>query len=49
MDPARFEQLARNPARTRDELESMKANALSRGETDLAHIAEEVLDRKSTV
>jgi len=43
MDPSRFEQLARNPARTRDDLESMKANALSKGETELAHIAEEVL------
>ena len=43
MDSERFEQLARSPARTRADLESMKANALSRGETELAHIAEEIL------
>lgn len=43
MDPTRFEQLARSPARTRDDLERMKANALSKGETELAHIAEEIL------
>ena len=46
MDPTRFEQLARSPARTRDDLERMKANALSKGETELAHIAEEILHER---
>ena len=43
MDATRFEQIARNPALTRQELENMKANAIAKGETEFAHIAEEIL------
>ena len=43
MNAERFEQIARNPARTRVELESMKANAIAKGEGELARIADEVL------
>ncbi len=43
MDTERFEKMARNPSRTREELENMKRNAIANGQTELAHIAEEVL------
>ncbi|HOX67497.1 MAG TPA: hypothetical protein PKV56_06490 [Burkholderiaceae bacterium] len=43
MTPERFEQFARQPARTREELETMRANALAKGNVELAHIAAEVL------
>jgi hypothetical protein len=43
MDISRFEQMARAPGRTREELEAMKMNALAKGHIDLARIAEDVL------
>lgn len=43
MDATRFEQLARNPALTRQELENMKENAISRDKNELADIADAVL------
>lgn len=43
MDPTRFEQIARNSARTQEEIENMKANAIAKGHTELAHIADEIL------
>ena len=43
MTPERFEQHARQPARTREDLETMRANALAKGEVELEHIAAEVL------
>ena len=43
MDASKFEQIARNPGRTCQDLENLKANAISKGETELARIADEVL------
>lgn len=43
MDIQRFEQLLHAPKRTRDELETMKINALKKGEVEMAHLAEDVL------
>ena len=43
MDATRFEQIARNPALTRQELENMKANAIAKGEIEVAHIADTIL------
>jgi hypothetical protein len=43
VDIARFTQIARDPRRTREELESLKANALSKGKVEFAHIANDVL------
>ena len=49
MGLTRFEQLARDKARTRDELEKMKANALAVGHIECAGIAEEVLRERFPV
>lgn len=43
MDISRFEQLARDPRRTRAELETMKGNALAKGQVEFAKIAAEIL------
>lgn len=43
MDIARFEQLARDLRRTRADLESMKANALAKGQVEFAKIANKAL------
>ncbi|MDP3670900.1 MAG: hypothetical protein Q8R69_14565 [Telluria sp.] len=49
MDITRFEQLARDPRRTRADLESMKANALAKGLVEFAKIANEVLLERFSV
>jgi hypothetical protein len=49
MDNERFEKIARNPSRTREELENMKRNALANGKTELAHVAEEILRERFPV
>jgi hypothetical protein len=49
MDLTRFEQLARGKSRTRDELETMRANALARGRIECARIADEVLRERFPV
>ncbi|PNG50280.1 MULTISPECIES: hypothetical protein [unclassified Variovorax] len=46
MDIAQFEARARNPSLTREELESLKANALAKGNKEFAAIAAEVLDER---
>jgi hypothetical protein len=43
MDIERFEQIARNPCKTREELENMKKNALAKGNAEFAAIANEVI------
>jgi hypothetical protein len=43
MDIQRFEQLVRDPGKTREDLENMKKNALAKGKPDFASIADEVL------
>ena len=49
MDTERFEKMARNPSRMREELENMKRNAIANGQTELAHIAEKVLRERFPV
>ncbi|WP_197343440.1 hypothetical protein [Ralstonia pseudosolanacearum] len=46
MDIERFEKLVRDPKRTRDELESMKENALKKGQTEFAKLANDVLSER---
>jgi len=43
MNIERFEQIARDPRKTREELENMKKNALTNGKPEFAAIANEVL------
>lgn len=43
MDIQRFEQLVRDPHKTREDLENMKMNALAKGKPEFAAIADEVL------
>jgi len=43
MDIQEFERRARDPRRTRAELENMRANAAAKGAVEYAHIADEVL------
>lgn len=43
MDVADFERRARNPSLSREELETLKVNALAKGNREFASIAEEVL------
>lgn len=49
MNTTQFERLARDPQRTRAELENMKANALAKGQAELANIANEVLRERFSV
>ena len=43
MNRDRIEAIARDPARTRDELEQMKANALAKGDVEAAKVINDVL------
>ena len=49
MTPERFEQLARLPNRTREDLEAMRFNALVKGERELAAVAAAVLTERFPV
>lgn len=44
--PERFRTLVRDPSRTRQDIEQMMRNAIAKGESELAHIAKEVLDSR---
>ena len=43
MDADRFSKLLKNPARTQQDLETMRRNAIDKGNIDLAAIATDVL------
>jgi len=43
MDIAQFEAMARNPARTREQLETLEKNALAKGNREFAAVASEAL------
>lgn len=46
MTPERFRTLVCDPSRSRQEIEQMLRNALAKGETELARIAKDTLDRR---
>src|SRR5882672_11330518 len=43
MTPEQFERMAKDPSRKREELETMRVNALDKGQVEFARIAAEVL------